>query len=345
MKGYTVYMVDAQIMAALEAFGLEKAEFASPHAGYRNVSYAVTHGSSRYNLLVHKDETGVIDRIHRTNMLGATLHQAGVPVRFPLDERILKMRMGATRYALLYNYLPGTTIPWEAYTMKHIKLLGWAMAHLHRAMAPLDVSGFPAVYDEFQAILIRVGSYVNQVSVSRAIRQKLGLSCTASTLERFENFLTVCSTLPEQQLLHMDLVRGNVLYGPAARDDTFCINDLALTGIIDFEKSAAGHPLFDIGRTLSFLLVDCSTKSQEQIYRYFLDSGYRKRGQAQVKPVSVKLPNGVKCDVLETAIDLFLMYDFYKFLRSNPYESLAENYHYIRTRDLLIDRGIVASLG
>lgn len=334
-------MVDAQIVAAIEAFGLEGAKFAVPHAGYRNVSYAITRGNKRYNLLIHKNEAGVIGRIRRTNMLGTALHQAGLPVRYPLDERILEMRMGTTRYALLYNYLPGTTIPWEAYTMKHIKLLGWAMACLHRAMEPLDASGFPKVYDEYHAILKRINTYFEQASVSRAVQQKLGVSCTASALRRFENFLTACSTLPKQQLLHMDMVRGNVLFGAASPGDTFHINNLALTGVVDFEKAAAGHPLFDVARTLSFLLVDCSTKSQEQIYRYFLNSGYGKRGESPVKPISVKLPHGLECDVLETAIDLFLLYDFYKFLRSNPYESLSNNYHYIRTRDQLLARGIL----
>jgi len=334
-------MTDAQIAAINTAFGLANAQFAAPHAGYRNISYAVKHEKQEYNLMIHKDEPGIVSQIKRTNSLGLALHQVGLPVRYPLDKRILVLRMGKVHYALLYNYLPGATIPWESFTMKHIKLLGWAMAHLHQAMAPLATAGFPVVYDEYRSILMRMDAYFGNALIAEAISGKLSVQFDRSVISHQEQFLAACDGLGSRQLLHMDLVRGNVLYDETSPRDLFKIDGIALTGIIDFEKAAIGHPLFDIARTLSFLLVDCSTKSQKKIYSYFLNSGYTKRGRLLVKVLSVSLSDGTKCDVLEMAIDLFLLYDFYKFLRSNPYESLGDNYHYVRTRDLLIKRGIV----
>lgn len=328
-------------MTALDAFTLYGASVAPPRAGYRNVSYEVRLADKTYNLLVHKDEAGIVERIKRTNYIGTSLHAVGLPVRYPLDTRILAMHMGKTYYASLYNYLPGSTIPWEAYTMKHIKLLGWVMATLHCAMKRLSVPGLLTVYEEYQMVLDKITTYLLDSAIRAAIEQKLAIAYDLSIISQLAQFLEACSMLPEQQPLHMDFVRGNVIFGNATSDDAFTINDVALTGIIDFEKAALGHPLFDIARTLSFLLVDCATKSQKQIYSYFLDSGYSKRGESPVKPISVQLPDGVKRDVLETAIDLFLLYDFYKFLRSNPYESLFENYHYVRTRDLLVARGLI----
>jgi Ser/Thr protein kinase RdoA (MazF antagonist) len=47
------------------------------------------------------------------------------------------------------------------------------------------------------------------------------------------------------------------------------LNNLAITGIIDFEKTAAGPRIFDIARTLAFLLVDCKAKTPAQVTNYF----------------------------------------------------------------------------
>ena len=68
--------------------------------------------------------------------------------------------------------------------------------------------------------------------------------------------------------------------------------------------------------------------------KYFLGSGYRKRGRG-----TVAFDN--KQDILEALITMFLTYDFYKFLRQNPYESLMENHHFIRTERMLRDRGVL----
>ncbi len=339
-------MTDAQIRAALDAFGLVGATYSLPQSGYRNSSYAVTFQDRMYNLLIHKDEPGIVDRIGRTNTLGRLLHESGLPVRFPLDPRILELRMGVKKYAVLYNYLPGKTIAWEGFTMKHVKLLGWAMASLHTSMRHIDHTAlaFPSVYDEYAQILGRMQLYFSDMAVARAIRSKLKLNLKPSVITELLDFAHACQALPGSQLLHMDMVRGNVLFGTSDGSQLFAVDTIALTGIIDFEKAAVGHPLFDIARTLAFLTVDVTAKSEKQLQDYFLASGYIKRGKNQVKATSVKTSNGVKKDVLETATTLFLLYDFYKFLRSNPYESLPENHHYLRTVAALQRRGTLSTL-
>ncbi len=75
-------------------------------------------------------------------------------------------------------------------------------------------------------------------------------------------------------LLHMDFVRGNILYSQN--------HELRISGILDFEKAAYGSPLFDIARTYAFLLVDCKYKSEKEIGKYFLRSGYIKRGKLKL---------------------------------------------------------------
>jgi hypothetical protein len=63
-------------------------------------------------------------------------------------------------------------------------------------------------------------------------------------------------------------------------------------------------------------------------------SGYNKRGTAQLPPQYFPL--------LERLLGLFLLYDFYKFLRHNPYEYLPQNEHFARTRMLLLKRHLIS---
>ena len=110
--------------------------------------------------------------------------------------------------------------------------------------------------------------------------------------------------------------------------------------MLDFEKTACGHPLFDIARSLAFLLVDCKYKTDQQIRKYFLYSGYQKRGNNHL-PRVILIGKNRSSDLLEKLVDIFLTYDFYKFLKHNPYESLNSNEHYQRTRELLLSRKMI----
>ena len=122
----------------------------------------------------------------------------------------------------------------------------------------------------------------------------------------------------------MDFVRGNILFAESKPEYKLQLGDKAISGIIDLEKASFGHPVWDIGRSLAFLMVDCS-QPVNKIIKYFITSGYRKRGHQQTSLTSLK-----------EVLDIFLVYDFYKFLRDNPYEDLSENHHYKKTRDILV---------
>jgi Ser/Thr protein kinase RdoA (MazF antagonist) len=135
--------------------------------------------------------------------------------------------------------------------------------------------------------------------------------------------------LPAKQPLHMDFVRSNILFEAVPAGDF----NMSISGILDFEKAAYGHPLFDIARTLTFLLVDCKYKAPDKVRKYFLGSGYIKRGAAMLPSKHMS--------ILEPALNLFLFHDFYKFLRHNPYESLPDNEHFMRTAQLLIPRQLI----
>jgi Ser/Thr protein kinase RdoA (MazF antagonist) len=331
------------------AYGLDPRAIGAPQSGYRNQTYAIAHtGGQTANLILYKSEPGIRARVIAANAVSDYLAGRGLPTRRTLGH-IVKIqghtRAGAprTKYACLYNYLPGHTIPWEAYTRDHIKLLGAAMGRMHAELAAAPESlqrHLPSVSVENRQILDRMRRYCAEPGVTAALKRKLGLTLAPHALPGANAALTLAVQLPGHQPLHLDFVRGNLLFGPAAGhpETPHTLNGLALTGIIDFEKTALGAPLFDLARTLAFLLVDVKTKTPAQVYKHFLHSGYRKRGGQEFEPPKVH-HNGRGVDLLQALINFYLLHDFYKFLRHNPYEFLAQNEHFVRTVALLQQRG------
>lgn len=319
----------------LDKYGVKYAEILDVQKGYRNKSYPVRlQDGSLVNLIYFKQATDSLDKIKNADSVAGHASSYKLPIRTRFDSRII--RLTDDYYAGLYHYLPGQTIEWEAYTKKHIKLLGWSMAALHKAVKNYP-HPLPHVTDEYRQIFKRVDKYFKDQRVLDAIRRKLSVELQFDFLPIYQ-MLDGCNSLPDKQALHMDLVRGNVLFKKAEKADPYAIGDMAMSGIIDLEKVAYGHPLFDIARTTAFLLVDCP-KPKHKIYKYLLDSGYRKRGQINLQPVII---DGK--DLLEELITMFLIYDFYKFLRQNPYQSLKDNFHYTQTTKALLERGALVRL-
>lgn len=306
----------------LQQYGLAPLRIHEVQKGYRNESYAADLPNGRtVNLILYKREEGILEKIRGANRVANFLAEQGLPARKQIDPRIMQLRSGDfVKYAALYNYLPGKTIPWEGYTMDRIKQLGKTMSDMHFILRKLPPGDLPFVVDECRALLTRMEKYFAEDGVHDAMAAKLGLAIFDTT--RLRPALTECVNLPHQAL-HMDFVRGNIL---------FTENEPQITGILDFEKTASGPVIFDIARTLAFLIIDCKYKEEAKVRKYFLHSGYNKRGQSDFAPTPL----------LEDLLNFFLLHDFYKFLRHNPYESLHENEHFVRTRDFLLKRNILA---
>lgn len=311
----------------LAAYNLEPVEIFDRQMGYRNRSYpALLARGEHANVIIYKPDADILIRIKNANFVGSWLASRGLPARRPLDPRITQLQSASrTKYACIYNYLPGHTIPWEGYTQKHLKLLGWTMGEMHQQLAGITLPVATTATAEYVANVHRMRLYFSQPSVKHALDAKLNLTVDPAIFAHFAQLLHACGDLPHQQILHLDFVRSNILFGTEGH---FQIGDVAVTGIIDFEKTAVGHPAFDLARTLAFLLVDCKYKPEAKIRKYFLHSGYAKRGRQPLPPNHL----------LEPLVTLFLTYDFYKFLRHNPYESLPQNEHFLRTRSLLEHR-------
>jgi Ser/Thr protein kinase RdoA (MazF antagonist) len=306
------------VARALKLYGVSPTRIHAPQKGYRNSSYKIATPAGPLNFILYKNEPGMLARISRTNNMGDFLHAHGLPARRTASAHILQIKNSAhTRYGALYYYLSGQTIPWEAYTMDHLKMLGKTMSQMHAELVKFP-EALPSVVAELTALNGRMLNYFADANVARALGQKLGLVVVKAD---FTKIIAACQKLPTAQALHMDFVRGNILF-----DGT------NITGILDFEKAAYGPPVFDIARTLAFLLVDCKYKQASKIVKYFLQSGYNKRG-------SVKFTDW---SALWQLLPFFLLHDFYKFLRHNPYESLTLNQHFICTKVLLVKLGVLS---
>lgn len=334
-------MNEDQVREAYQKYGFTQVRLLGQSKGYRNTSYIAKADHKALNLILYKDEPAIGARIRRANALGDFVANSGIPARHTADARILRLDSETrTRYAALYHYLPGETIAWEAYTQKHIKLLGMTLAKFHLNSRSFNASNFPNVSDEYIEICTRMQIYFSDSPAMQAAAKHLGICIDRARIEQLIALLQACKQLPDMQVLHMDFVRSNVLF-KAGKRGPFRVEDIMMSGILDFEKAAYGHRIFDIARTLAFLLVDSKHKTDDKVRKYFIYSGYIKRGEQTLPRISMTI-HGIKYDVLEELLSLFLLYDVYKFMRHNPYETLNQNEHYVRTRDMLFTRKVLA---
>ena len=317
--------VNSQLIERLVAgYGLSLANMRPPQKGYRNQSYPIILSDGRtVNLILHKAEPNALALIRRANDVSSYLHRKGFPCRIMIGPIAKFSSVRVTKYAALYTYLPGETIPWEAYTMRHIKLAGKILGTMHETLATFS-SKLPDIIEANIELNSRMLRYFADPAVAHALDAKLGLRVQHAD---FRPLLYASRQLPNRQALHMDFVRGNILF--AGKGDS-----LRISGILDFEKTAHGPVLFDIARTLAFLLVDCKYKPANKVWKYFLHSGYRKQtGRFAYTSTNKR--------VLQELVSFNLLHDFYKFLRHNPYEYLPQNEHFVRTRNLLQARNII----
>lgn len=330
------------------AYGLTGYRLLAAQKGYRNASHPIRLPTGQVlNLIIYKAEPGMLARIRRADNLSQYLAEQGFPARQrqAAIAKLTSAQQAGPRYAGLYNYLPGATIPWEAYTKDHIKLLGKAQSAMHHLLGNnllRNAVRLPDIIDECRRLADAMAGYFALEGVQSALHSKLGLAyAPASNNSTWQGLLAACRQLPQNQPLHMDFVRGNILFSdskPHTEPYLWLDNKLRppyLTGVVDFEKVASGPPVFDVARTLAFLLVDCKYKQPHKIIKYFIDSGYQKRG-------ANTLDNG-QLTVLPELTRFYMLHDFYKFLRHNQYEYLLQNQHFVRTRDFLLKDGIIDS--
>lgn len=187
----------------------------------------------------------------------------------------------------------------------------------------------PNAHDQHISLIAQMQHYFEREGVVKAMQTKLDITVDSSRFDAFAGVFDELKTAGKLQPLHLDMVRGNVLFD----------KNKNVTGIIDFEKAAVGHFQLDLARTLAFLHVDCLYKDEAEVTATFLSKGYLRR---KLELLGIPHRNiSFTSDSLSQLVDYFALYDFYKFLLHNPYESLEQNQHYLRTRDKLLRSGVI----
>jgi Ser/Thr protein kinase RdoA (MazF antagonist) len=323
-------MDDKLIKQVLHQYKIKPARILKYEKGYRNRAYPVIARDGRkYNLVLYKSEKGILQKIRSANKVSELLANQGFPcrvVKTNAGKSILRIAAGpvnrrVSRYVCVYNYLPGKTIAWEAYTQKHIKLLGKTLSDMHWALRDFDHTGLQDACDIMFRQNQEMAHYFANPGVQNALQAKLSLKINRSIFKRHAKLIKELSKIKQRSALHLDFVRSNVLFAKDSEEN------LQITGILDFEKVACGPAIIDIARTLAFLITDCKFKQEKKVRKYFLLSGYQKRGKQDL----------ANLNYLDYTMEFFWFYDFYKFLLHNPYEDLKDNEHFVRTRAKLLD--------
>ena len=311
----------------IKFYKLEPVEFLEPQKGYRNKSFAFRASDGKwYNLILFKNEIGILDKIKNSNFISNYLAKRHLLVRSSVGK-ILKLKSKSTvRYVCLYNYLEGKTISWDSYTKKHLKNLGRYLALVHNNLYGI-VLNKNLKFIKFDVLakkqILSMQNYFIDINVVDSLKNKLKIKVDINKIKfNFESIGNI--DYKESSVIHLDFVRGNVLFDSEAN----------VTGIIDFEKVCLGRYVVDIARTLAFLLVDCKYKKGDEIRKYFIHKGYVKKGGGFLSEYDLEL--------LNTLVLYFLIYDFYKFLLHNPYEDLKKNEHFLKTLSILISNGYLS---
>jgi Ser/Thr protein kinase RdoA (MazF antagonist) len=311
------------ISKVLKQFNIAAVKIFPPQKGYRNSSYKIKTENQNLNLIIYKSEKGILQKIKNANNVSNYLYSKGFHTRKTFDPRILKLTgKQTTRFISIYNYLPGETISWEAYTRRHIKELGINLRELHlelKNVQSLWIKDIPKQSDEQLLQINKILKYFLDENIKKALYDKLNIKVNKSILKLFEIVTNKISEKEANQILHMDFVRSNILFKKSHKK-------VEISGIIDFEKTAKGSVIYDLARTLAFLIVDCKYKKEEEVKKNFLYYGYTHKGEFKIKDYKY----------LKHLLKFFWTYDFYKFLKHNPYESLEDNEHFVRTRDILV---------
>lgn len=321
------YMNTAFTVAVLDELSLQK--------GRKFV--VVIYNVNRYNDQSKKFLT-------QTYQAASALERSGLPARTAVQNfksqliSEVKFSDGKIRLIGLYRYLPGSTIPWEGYTRRHLRALGRTMAEVHKIWSKYDgeSSDIPCWGNYLESDCESMFGYfnANENFIKNKLKVKLNSERGKQTINELRGVrIEVNSQCDLYQLIHCDFVRGNILFSDQKKDQTYPI-----TGILDFEKVMHGPREADLGRTLAFLLVDCKYKTRQEIDQYFLREGYL------LKIDQSESYSKLSFNKLQTYINYFWMRDFWKLLQCNPYEDLSLNFHYGKTLQELKKQKLILSI-
>lgn len=339
----------------VQNYNLKPRRIAKLDGGFRNQCFQIfTTGKRQYVCIVYKNERGIEEMIIAAHSVSNFLKKREFPVRYPIKsltgEEFIKLRDGRSIQKIaLYNYLIGRTIPWEAYTRRHLKSIGMMLSDMHYVLSQNREikSEKLKVKNENNQLNVMIKQLPRWTRVTQKeiqdmlryfsevepwIEKKLVVQLRWNDIKTsLTNLVKSCSQFG-QGILHYDFTRGNILFSTKLDKQ---LDIYPIVGVLDFEKVCYGPIIADVARTLAFLLVDCKYKDEKTVRKRFLISGYQRRGKNKL------MIDDIWKVQQEKLIQFFWLRDFWKFLEHNPYEYLYMNEHYLRTRNLLVQYGLL----
>lgn len=326
----------------LKHYGKKLRRIQKLEGGFRNSCYRADTDSASFVFIIYKKERGIQKTIENAHLAAKFLKDKGFNTRVPIltkDKGEVKRILldEEYRYCALYNFLEGETIPWEAYTRRHLKSIGKTLSDMHATLLLAQNSKLITQNLQKWSIITKREIYDMQKYLKEVepwIEKKLEVNLDWTNIEEVFNSVMKRFAKSDQQkaILHYDFVRGNILFSSKLDKK---LDIYPIIGILDFEKVCIGPVIADVARTLAFLIVDCKYKKEETVKKRFMISGYDKGGKNKLDIKCINSP------LMVHLLSFFWLRDFWKFLENNPYEYLHMNEHYLRTRDLLAKYGLI----
>ncbi len=199
-------------------------------------------GLDKLNFAVHSPEGFFIwqlsekplnsERRELLEKLAGHMGQQGIVTRHLAAPAAIPLTQSGFRWMAVYRGVVGQSIPWSDYCERQIISAVKYLAKIHEAGRSFPGRNYLARLSEKLGpvnIPAVPGYRVNQDAL-------INIKTRLDALNRDRAALTV---------LHGDFGRANIIF-----------QGERVAGVVDFDRAGVGHPLFDLGRFTSYLLLD-----------------------------------------------------------------------------------------
>lgn len=199
-------------------------------------------GLDKLNFAVHSPEGFFIwqlsarplnsERRELLEKLAGHMESRGIATRHLVTPSVIQLDRSAFRWMAVYHGVAGRSIPWSDYSEPQIISAVRYLARIHEAGRSFaGRNSLARISEAFRPVKIPAvpGYRVNQDALNN-IKTRL----------RARNSDQATATV-----LHGDFGRANIIF-----------QEESVSGVVDFDRAVFGHPLFDLGRFTSYLLLD-----------------------------------------------------------------------------------------
>ncbi len=203
-------------------------------------------GLDKLNFAVHSPEGFFIwqlsakqidrSRFDRLEKLAEYLDGRGIVTRRLVAGSLVPLPQSSFRWSAVYRGVPGRSQMWSAYSPTQIKNAVKYLELIH--LAGRD---FPE-----RAELCRADQLWRSLNLETLGVERSGYRVNTEKLRRIIERLNTGSEKNEfETVLHGDYGRANIIF-----------SDQRIAGVVDFDRAVVGHPVVDLGRFTSYLLLD-----------------------------------------------------------------------------------------